>query len=323
MTRSCNILVSGASGLVGYGILKSLRNYSKSYNLIGITSHQYSIANKFSDVVEIVPLTTNEHYISKLIEIINKHKIDIIIPSIEIDVQTWAKYKKEIENKTNAFILLNNQNLIELCSDKWLFYKVLEKHNSIYRIQTSLEFDNKKYSFPLLLKPRKGYASHGIIIIDNKKTLDLYKDKIGIDLMIQPIIGSAKAEYTVSGFFDKENILRSHITLKRKLSKMGFTEMAETIENDDIFKQALLDLAEIFKPIGPTNFQFRIDNNDQLKLLEINPRMSSASSIRVAFGYNESAMSVEYFLNNKQVNQPLLKKGIALRYTEDFVFYNN
>jgi carbamoyl-phosphate synthase large subunit len=173
------------------------------------------------------------------------------------------------------------------------------------------------------LKPRKGYASHGIIIIDNKKTLDLYKDKIGIDLMIQPIIGSAKAEYTVSGFFDKENILRSHITLKRKLSKMGFTEMAETIENDDIFKQALLDLAEIFKPIGPTNFQFRIDNNDQLKLLEINPRMSSASSIRVAFGYNESAMSVEYFLNNKQVNQPLLKKGIALRYTEDFVFYNN
>ena len=78
-------------------------------------------------------------------------------------------------------------------------------------------------------------------------------------------------------------------------------------------------LCELFRPIGPTNFQFR-RHEGVLKLLEINPRVSSATSIRTAFGYNESAMAVEFYLDGKRPVQPAIRAGRAVRYLEDLIF---
>jgi carbamoyl-phosphate synthase large subunit len=147
-----------------------------------------------------------------------------------------------------------------------------------------------------------------------------HRAEIGPDLMMQPIIGTIDEEYTVSGFFDKESNLIDYFPLKRKLSSAGFTEQAEVADRN--FGEVLIDLAKTFKPIGPTNFQFRMDR-DQPKLLEINPRISSATSIRTLFGYNEAEMSVEYFLHDT-LPEAKDKSGImgrkAIRYTEDYIF---
>ena len=45
-----NIWVTGASSLIGYGILKSIRSTKKPYKLIGSTIHKNSIAPAFTDV---------------------------------------------------------------------------------------------------------------------------------------------------------------------------------------------------------------------------------------------------------------------------------
>lgn len=318
MTKSQKktILVSGASGVIGYGILKSLQN--TNHRLIGTTIYDDSIAPFFSDIVEKVPSTNDSEYINSLINIINKHKVDMIIPGIEIDVIKWAKHIEEITKQTNAKVLLNNPSLIELCSDKWLFYQKLKKHNSIYAIPTFLEIDDN-IQYPLILKPRCGSSSKGIVIAHNQETLNLHKCEIGENLMIQPLIGTHNEEFTVSAFFDNKSNLCHHICLRRTLSKEGFTQTAETIEIDNI-KSALTDIASIFNPIGPTNFQFRVSNS-QLKILEINPRISSATSIRTAFGYNESLMSVRYFLEDITPEETPLKKGRAVRYTEEKIYY--
>lgn len=318
---SKKILVSGASSIIGYGILKSLRKGNSQYTLIGTSVYNKSIANAFVDIFEPAPPTNNEHYVKWLIEIIKKHRVDMIIPGIEEDVILWNNYRTHIIKETSVKIVLNNTDLINLCTDKWLFYKALIKHNSPYAIPTNLEIDQKNTTFPIILKPRIGTASKGIVMINNFDELMSYKDEIGIKLMIQPYIGSAEEEYTTAAFFDINSNLCAHLTLKRKLSKTGYTEAAETTDIE-IMPTVLKDLAKIFNPIGPTNFQFRKFGND-LKLLEINPRVSSATSIRTAFGYNESLMAVDYYLHNKYPKQPQLKKGSAIRYVEDMIYYED
>lgn len=139
--------------------------------------------------------------------------------------------------------------------------------------------------------------------------------------MMQEYVGSIEEEYTVSAFFDSRYEARAVMGLRRKLSCVGFTEMAQVIDTDE-FMGDIKFLADIFKPIGPTNFQFRKDGNT-LKLLEINPRISSSSSIRMKYGYNESSMAVDYFLEGKEVIQPTIKKGHAIRYTEEYIFYDS
>ena len=152
MKKCYRVLVSGASGIVGYGILKSLKSYN--CKTIGTTIYENTVAPYFCDKVERIYSTDNPDYTKNLINIINKHNVDIIIPSIEIDVINWTDNRIEIEKKTNALIVLNNSDLIKLCSDKWLFYKELNKYNSIYKIPTYSKLP-KKIDFPIIIKPKK------------------------------------------------------------------------------------------------------------------------------------------------------------------------
>ncbi len=314
------ILVSGASGIVGYGILRSLRQSHPDCRLIGTTVHEGSVAPAFCDLFEKAPMTNDAGYFAWLADLIGEYKVALAIPGIEVDVFAWNEHRAVIE-QSGAVAALNNPELIRLCSDKWRFYQRLVENNSPYAIPTSLELAGTAAQFPLLAKPRKGSASRGITVIENSESLETYLSTPRPMMMFQPVIGNVEEEYTVSAFFDKTGKLCSFITLKRKLSETGFTESAETAELAGV-EDALLHLGGIFKPVGPTNFQFRVDEG-QLKLLEINPRISSATSIRTAFGYNESAMTVELFLGGKSPAQPQIRRGHAIRYTEDKIFYDS
>ncbi len=316
------ILVSGASGIVGYGILRSLKNSGKELKLIGTTIFDDSVAQGFCDIFVKAPLTNDKGYIDWLVKTISDYDVDIIIPGIDADMYMWAKNIDKLE-KGKVKVLINKPNLISLCEDKWLFYEYLIKKNSEYVIATSLsnEFEElvKEFGLPLLLKPRRGFGSKGIVIINDKTSFLKYKELIGPELMVQPLIGNEDEEYTTSAFCDGEGGFFAYMTLKRKLSKDGFTDKAEVAEPKGI-ETVIKNLCQIFKPLGPTNFQFRTQNGI-LKLLEINPRISSSTSIRGAFGYNESNMAIEYYLENKKPKQPLIKQGRAVRYTEDYIFY--
>lgn len=313
------ILVSGASGIIGYGILRSLRQSHLNCRLVGITVYERTAARAFCDIFEVGPRTDDENYLPWLIQLINRWNVSIAIPGIEADVLAWNEHREVIQS-AGAIALLNNPDLIRLCADKWLFYQRLVEHKSPYAIPTRLEYDKILGEFPLIGKPRRGSGSKGIVIIDNRGCLEAQLAARGRSMIYQPIIGSVDEEYTCSGMFDTNGRLCSFITMKRTLSSGGFTEIAEPMELPAI-EVALSHLGDIFKPIGPTNFQVRVDNGE-IRLLEINPRISSATSIRAAFGYNESAMAVDLFLNGIRPSQPHIKRGYAVRYTEDMVFYD-
>ena len=317
------ILVSGTSGIVGYGVLKSLRSSGKDLTLIGTTIYEDSVAQYFCDVFEKAPLTNDSVYIDWLKMIIKKHHVDLIIPGIEADMYKWSENIFDIE-ELGAKVLINNLELISLCKDKWVFYQALIKNNIQYAIDSSInsyfEYLVKEFGLPFLLKPKCGFGSKGIVRVNSKGDFSKHEKNIGELLMAQPIVGNDDEEFTTSAFCDGKGGFLAFMTLKRKLSKDGYTEKAEVIYLKEI-EVALSALCKIFKPIGPTNFQFRMHNN-ALKLLEINPRISSSSSIRTAFGYNECKMAIEYFLENKSVEQPLIKKGKAIRYIEDLIIYD-
>lgn len=312
------ILVSGAPGIVGYGILRNLAD--AGYRLIGTTIYLESPANCFSDIVEVVPLTTNEKYIPYLLEMIEKYSINMIIPGIEADMISWHNHREKIE-KTNTMVLLNSWELVSDCMDKWFFYEKLKRNHLKCCIESSMEKDYAQFSKPFIIKPRRGYGSKGVVKINTEQEFAQYRDRIGKDLMMQEFVGSDNEEYTVSVFFDKESQIAAAIAMRRKLSSAGFTEIAETVDFDP-FTAIIEELARIFCPIGPTNFQFR-RVGEEWKLLEINPRISSSTSIKAGFGFNECMMAIKYFLDGEKIQQPEIRKGRSIRYMEDYFIYND
>lgn len=311
------ILVSGASGIVGYGILRSLKDNTK-YRLIGTSVHDDSAAPLFCDIFEKAPLTNDPNYFEWLIKIIEKHSVSILIPGIECDMLEWNDRREFFENK-GVFLLLNAHDLINLCRDKWVFYnKLFEKYPEI-TIPSCIAIEDIFFDYPLILKPRVGFGSKGIVRIKDSIELVKYRGKIGDELMIQPIIGNDNEEFTVSAFFDNNSKLIDYLPLRRKLSPNGYTQTAEVVNIN--FEIILNRLAEILFPVGPTNFQFRFDGTN-FKLLEVNPRISSATSIRAKLGYNESIMSLKYFIENEmpdKIDRMSIINLRAIRYTEEII----
>ena len=260
-----------------------------------------------------------------LLDTINKYQVDLIIPGIEIDMFKWVEHVSEIE-KTGAIALLNNVELVQLCKDKWTFYENLSKAGMPCAIVSTLssEFDvlTSQLGLPFLLKPRRGFGSKGIVYVKTEEIFLKHQKNIGKILMAQPIIGNDDEEFTISAFCDGLGGFFANMTLRRKLSKDGFTEKATVVSTDE-FNETMSDLCKRFRPIGPTNFQFR-KSEKEIKLLEINPRISSSTSIRAAFGYNESLMAVDYFLGHQTtLTQPEIKQGRAVRYIDEHIFYED
>jgi carbamoyl-phosphate synthase large subunit len=318
------VLVSGASGIVGYGILRSLKSASDKLNTIGTSMYSDSVAQGFCDVFELAPPTCNAAYMPWLLEVIERHDVDLIIPGIEVDMYEWVEHVQEIE-RVGARLLLNSPELIRLCKDKWLFYEELVRSKLSCAIASSLNPDYEalkgKFGIPFLLKPRRGYGSKGIVRVDGEEAFRRHRDTIGPIRMAQPIVGTDEEEFTSSAFCDGVGGLCAVMTLRRRLSTEGFTEKAEVVSSKE-FTPTISALCELFRPIGPTNFQFR-RCGQSIKLLEINPRISSSTSIRAAFGYNESMMAVDFSLESRLPNQPDIRPGRAVRYWEDHIYYDN
>ncbi len=316
--------MSGASGIVGYGVLRSLRRSGLDLFLVGTSIYDDSVAPAFCDIFEQAPPTTDETYLEWLLATTRRHRLNLLIPGIEIDMYKWKEHVPDIQT-AGAIPMLNTPELLDLCKDKWIFYQRLKKAGLRCAIDSSLEQDFEilaaRFGLPFLLKPRRGFASKGIVRVTGSEVYREHIQDVGIKLMAQAIVGNDTEEFTASAFCDGEGAFLTSMTLRRRLSRDGYTERAEVVDTGE-FAPTIAELCQVFRPLGPTNFQFRMCS-DGPKLLEINPRISSSTSIRAAFGYNESAMAVEYFLEHCKPVQPAVRKGRAVRYIEEQIFYED
>lgn len=316
-------MVTGVGAIIGYGLLRSLRSARPDVRLIGADIYPDAVGQAWCDAFEQAPFTASQNYLDWLQEVVEKHGVDLLIPGIEQDLYRFSDDRNRLDGY-KCKVVLNTARLIELSRDKWAMHQELAAMGDPARIPSYLSGDyatlGTQLGLPFLLKPRRSYSSKGMVRVTCQKDFDAHADRIGDHLMVQPIVGSDDEEYTVGVFGDGRGGISASITLRRRLALDGSTAKA-WVRKEPSLDDAVSRLCAHFQPVGPTNLQFRRDG-DNWKLLEINPRISSTSSIRSAFGYNEAAMSMAYFLEGKTPSQPELQGGFALRFIEDYIVHD-
>jgi len=296
-----NILVTGVGAIIGYGIVKSFKELPHLVkNVYGIDIYSYAVGQKWCDGFTSICRTDSPHYPEQLKDIIQKWKIDLIIPGIEQDAQFWAE-NIHLLNQTSVKVVLNDRTLIELSKDKWALIEFL-RNNALLCIESSLSSNYqelvKQLGLPFLVKPRRSYASKGLKIIHSTEQFAQVSPKMGEVYLAQKIIGTDDHEYTASVFGYGDGTVSKSIIFQRYLHLTGATERATIIKSDAI-DQSIAELSRLLKPIGPTNFQYRYENGEYY-LLEINPRFSSSHSLKEKFGFPEAEMTAKFYLEGQK-----------------------
>lgn len=318
------MLVTGVGAIIGQGIIKSLRMLDDIY-IVGLDLNPKAFGRHYCDTFYCKPETTEDDPIYKdfLLELLEHENVDLVLPGIEQDINFFDK-NRYIFSDIKTKLVLNNSKLIHLSQDKWLMHKALTGAG-LCSIPSHIE-DNWEMSLdylgepPFLFKPRRGSGGRGQAIIETKKDLEYFWYKQKNNFMMQRIIGSADEEYTVGLFGYGDGRASPPAILRRTLGVGGATWSAQSIAKDNEIELACNELTRLFKPIGPTNYQFRKESG-QVWLLEINPRFSASVSLRSALGFNEAKMAIDYYLYNAEDSAIEWKSAYCERYIEDNIKY--
>jgi carbamoyl-phosphate synthase large subunit len=319
--RRRTVLVTGVGAIIGYGAVNSLRLGRYPLKIVGLDIHAHAVGQHWCDAFETALPVADPGYASFLREVIARHGVELVIPGIEQDVSFLSQNRMAFAD-TGARLALNDAELVRLADDKWLLHETLERHGlpAIDSVRSGSFGDiAKQLGVPFLIKPRRSYASKGIVVTGDAADLAYWQQTLADDFMAQRIVGDAESEFTASLFGWGDGSGSRPMVLQRWLARDGSTVRARVASEPEL--EARLDeLTGAFRPIGPTNFQFRRESaSGRFLLLEINPRLSSASSLRRAFGMNEPEMCIGYYLDGERPDFPGPRPGGAVRYIEDWI----
>jgi carbamoyl-phosphate synthase large subunit len=313
------VLVTGVGGNVGQGILKALAASGVASHVVGTDADPLSPGLYFTDKGYVVPRADSPAFADALARIIEAEKIDLVFVGADAETISLSRLKDDLETRCRTQILVSPPELVKVCHDKYLTSRWFAEQN-LPHPPTVLANDvagalalAREFGWPLILKPRTGFACRGILALANETDL-MAAAATGEGSIIQRVIGTERQEYTATVFFDKIRQPRAMLVMRRDLLQ-GTSYHVEPCF-DEAIQQTVADWACHFNALGPVNFQFRLTPQGPV-CFEVNLRFSGTMGVRYHFGYNDAAMAVRHFVGGEDVTQPEIKPGVVLRYWEE------
>ena len=312
------VLITGAGALLGQGIIRSFRNSELDPTIISVDPSPLSAALYWSDRRYLVPMAKDPTYLDEIKKILDRERPDIVLIGTDVELMIFAQYRKELETEFDTTILVSSPEVISIADDKYLTYKFL-KDNGFDYPESGLPGEEERVieavGFPLIVKPRVGARSIGVHKVHNREELRAAVEAED-EPVIQECVASADDEYT-AGVVVFNGQCTASIVMRRDL-RDGNTYRAYVEEFPEL-NARIQKIGEALMSFGPSNFQFRIDEQDRLKVFEINARFSGTTPLRALAGMNEVEMCLKHLLKDEPIRQPELEAMTILRHWSETV----
>ncbi len=229
-----------------------------------------SAACQEADACFQVPRCQEPSYKDKLLEICTQHRIDLLIPLIDPDVEVFSHCSDEFKN-AGIDVAVSSRALVKLARDKLRTADFLKAKGISVPRSAPLEavvVTPDDWRWPLIVKPRSGSSSIGVHVVDSPAALA----NIGpLDNYVAQEILKGK-ECTVNLFFDRSGTLRSAVPHLRCEVRAGEVSKALTWRHPQL--QAISRaIGAVLPPArGVICFQAMVDGHGDPAVFEINAR---------------------------------------------------
>jgi carbamoyl-phosphate synthase large subunit len=310
------VLVSGAGGDVGQGVLKALA--SSHLNLETYTTCISPRSSWLHKGIKsfIAPLSADVEYIPYLIRLIRRFDIQVFFPTVDSEIAKIATHKELIESETGVIVFVDSIEKVEITDDKLNTSDFLRAHGFSYadsciasgRAPFELASHN---GYPLIIKKRTGRGSLNVIRVNGELELENFLgDK---SFMVQEWLDPSQGEYTSGLYLGDDGQIKGVCTFRREL-KGGSTYIAERIVNKKLEKP----LEAIALKLGMKYLNIQsMRRGDDLVPFEFNGRLSGSTAM-VSKVFN----APEMFIRERLLGESLSRVNdsssfVAMRYYDE------
>ncbi|MEZ4802640.1 MAG: ATP-grasp domain-containing protein [Gelidibacter sp.] len=274
-----------------------------------------------ADIALQVPSFYDKNYISNLKVLIETHQITAVISLNDLELPILSKHKDELES-VGTKVIISNEHVIDIAFDKIKTFNFIKNIG----LQTPKTFtllkeaknaiENDTLSFPLVVKPRWGSASIGIDFPESMDELELafklqqLKLKKSIlntasqhdfenAILIQEKIDGKEYGMDILNDFEGKYV---GTFVREKLSmRSGETDKAISVI-DNRFEKLGETISKNLKHVGNLDCDVFVKEN-QLYVLELNPRFGGGYPFSHEAGVNTPAMYIEWLLGSTDISK--------------------
>jgi len=290
-----NVLVMAVGSPLGQSILKALQR-SDAVGAVHVSDIDDLAAGFYlgADHAVVLPPVFDGNYAEALASYIDEHQIQLVFPVIASEHDFFAQHSEEYRAR-GVSVITSGPDVFDLCSDKFESMRFLKSRGLAAPLTalcvpgSPLEEFLDVTAFPVFVKPRFGASSQGAVTAMNRRALFGMIDAAPSGSLVVQEYLSDDCEYTVGIYIARSAAFCDSIVIRREL-KFGLSYRGSIL-----IDQRISDYAErVASAVGAVHAV-----NVQLKVIdgvptcfEINPRLSSTTSIRAHFGFNEPHMAV-------------------------------
>lgn len=289
-------------------------------------STELTPAFEIADAAIVTPLIYSDDYIPFLISYCREHDISAIISLFDIDLPVLSE-NIELFKNNGIDVIVSDKSVINICNDKYKTYSFL-KENGFMVPKTFLSIDaviqainNNEVSFPLVIKPRWGMGSIGVLIAENEEELLVFYRKslshiknsylkfestenLDESVIIQEKLNGQ--EYGLDVINDlKQNYQNTVVKIKHAM-RSGETDCAEIVD-DCRFKELGALISKKLGHIGNLDVDVFLVN-DKLYVLEMNARFGGGYPFSHLAGVDLPKAIINW-LKDEVVSDHLLKEN--------------
>lgn len=314
MMKKVNILFLGGAKRVS--LAEHLINAGKRLD-IDISIYSYELDEK-------VPLASvgtilkgkkwsDAGLFSDLHKQIERNNISIVLPFVDPAIEVADLLK---EGNNELFVPTCGRDICsimfdKLLSEKWFIEKGLPIPPSYSK--------NDVIIFPVIVKPRRGSASKGILVIDDAGQWDKLENKD--DYVIQQYIVD-REEYTVDCYVTTTGKIISIVPRLRIQTAGGEVMNSETRRDNDLIELSVKVLKSgDFK--GPVTIQYLRDKKTgAIYIMEINPRLGGGVITSIEAGADITEFMLRDYLGEELLPCDNWKdRTLMTRYFKEVIFY--
>ncbi len=276
-----------------------------------------------ADVAHLVPRIGHRNHISALATLVEKNKIDAIIPLIDSDLLALSRAATRFA-KLGCTVVISKQSVIKTCGDKLLTHQFLKRADiDTPETWTPAEaLAHRRRKFPYFLKPREGSAGQGLYKINDADELRVFI-KRQPDCVVQEFIEGV--EHTMDVYTGFDGIPRCVVPRRRLEVRTGEVSKGLIVKDPRIIEVGRSVANAISGFRGVVTVQCMVTSTGRITVIEINPRFGGGAPLSIHAGADfPKWLMTELLGKSLKIREDSYRDKVAmLRYDESLFIDGN